>query len=166
MWSTPNTYDVIYKLTYPTETQITQVSASYDAGAKFAMMDSSKKEIKSKDCYDSNGGKANTCTLDLGSGVKGKVFYVKIDSKHGTWNWFGDIKITDVCAKGKTCGRSINVVQDGQQHGASVKHGEHSEASKDASLAFSDHMIMWANPKAYDVLYQIKFVGAVVVFGA
>ena len=100
MWQSPNSYDVIYKLQYPTDTQITKVEASYDAGATFSIMDSSKKQIKSASCYESNGNKKNTCTLDLGGGVKGKVFYLKIDSKHSTWNWFGNIKITDACPKG------------------------------------------------------------------
>ena len=158
MWQSPNSYDVIYKLQYPTDTQITKVEASYDAGATFSIMDSSKKQIKSASCYESNGNKKNTCTLDLGGGVKGKVFYLKIDSKHSTWNWFGNIKITDACAKGKSCGRSINVVQNGQQHGKSVTHGGHNEDNKDAALAFSGHMIMWKSPNAYDVLYEIKYV--------
>ena len=73
---------------------------------------------------------------------------------------FGDIKITDFCAQGKTCGRSINVVQDGKQHGETVTHGGHNEENKDARLAFGDHMIMWKSPNTYDVLYEIKFVTA------
>ena len=161
LWKSPNKYDVLYKLTYPTVTRIDQVSASYDAGATFALLDSNKKEILSKKCYASNGGRTNACVLDLGGGshsISGQVFYLKIDSKHGTWNWFGNIKITDYCAKGKTCGRNINILQDGQQHGEGVKHGGHTEANKDGRLAFSNHMIMWKSPNKYDVLYRIKFV--------
>lgn len=87
MWSSPNKYDVIYKLSYRAVTRIDKVTASYDAGATFAIMDSNKKTIVSKGCYDSNGGKKNTCTLDIKNAIPGKVFYIKIDSKHSTWNW-------------------------------------------------------------------------------
>ena len=87
MWSSPNKYDVIYKLSYRTPTRINKVTASYDAGATFSIMDSKKNTIQSRGCYDSNGGKKNTCQLDLGGGKTDKVFYIKIDSKHGTWNW-------------------------------------------------------------------------------
>ena len=90
MWKSPNKYDVIYKLSYPTKTRIDKVTASYDAGATFAILDANKKTIMSKDCYKSNGGKKNTCSLDLGGsghGITSNVFYLKIDSKHGTWNW-------------------------------------------------------------------------------
>ena len=87
MWSTPNKYDVIYKLSYRTLTRIDKVQASYDAGATFAIMDENKNTIKSQKCYDSNGGKKNTCTLDLGGGKTSKVFYLKIDSHHSSWNW-------------------------------------------------------------------------------
>ena len=161
LWKSPSTYDVLYKLTYPTETRIDRVSASYDAGATFAILDSTKTAILSKQCYQSNGGKKNACVLDLGGSshsISGQVFYLKIDSKHGTWNWFGNIKITDYCAKGKTCSRTIKVHQDGQQHGEKVKHGGHTEANKDARLAFSNHMVMWKSPNKYDVLYRIQFV--------
>ena len=71
---------------------------------------------------------------------------------------FGDIKVTDFCEQGKTCGRTINIQQDGQQHGEKVKHGGHTEANKDARLAFSNHMVMWKSPNKYDVLYRIQFV--------
>ena len=102
LWAQPNTYDVLYKLTYPQETIVDAVMADYDAGATLALLDANQKTILSKDCYASNGGRKNKCVLNLGGPghtISGKTFFIKIDSKHGTWNWMGNIVIEDYCYK-------------------------------------------------------------------
>ena len=102
LWSKPSTYDVLYKLTYKKETIVDAVTADYDAGATVALLDASRKTILSKDCYASNGGRKNKCVLSLGGPghtISGKTFFIKIDSKHGTWNWMGNIVIEDYCYK-------------------------------------------------------------------
>ena len=98
-------------------------------------MDKNKKVLASKGCYASNGGKANVCLLTFGK-TTGTTFYLKIDSKHGTWNWMGQWKINDGCVQYSTsetvvfsdtshCKPSIAVVQDGNQHSSSTSHGGH-----------------------------------------
>ena len=103
-------------------------------------MDKDKKVLASKACYDSNGGNANTCVLTFGK-TTGTTFYLKIDSKHGTWNWMGQWQINDGCVQysasetivfsdTSSCKPRIVVEQDGQQHSSSVTHGGHKVRGK------------------------------------
>ena len=97
-------------------------------------MDQNKKTLASKKCYDSNGGKANTCALTFAK-TTGTKFYLKIDSHHSTWNWMGKWEIADNCAAGSSdtvafsdtagCKPKVTMEQDGKQHSASTKHGGH-----------------------------------------
>ena len=150
MWKSPNTYDVLYKIKwvqlgienssvwslssllqttfctcrYDKSVSLTGVTGNYDAGATVRFMDTNKKVLASKSCYDSNGGKRNKCTLSF-SKTTGTTFYLQIDSHHSTWNWMGEWKIDgDTCASGSdlyrfsdtsSCKPTITIEQDGTQ---------------------------------------------------
>ena len=98
-------------------------------------MDQNKKALASKSCYDSNGGKSNTCALSF-SKTTGTKFYLKIDSKHSTWNWMGKWQVEDGCIDYSSsdtmvfsdtagCKPKITIEQNGKQHSSSTNHGGH-----------------------------------------
>ena len=125
---------------YDKPVTLSSISGKYDAGATVVFMDKNKKVLASKGCYQSNGGKANTCLLTFGK-TTGTTFYLKIDSKHSTWNWMGQWKISDGCVQyspsetvvfsdTSSCKPRIVVEQDGKQHSASATHGGHTVCDK------------------------------------
>ena len=111
-----------YTRRYDKSVSLTGVTGSYDAGATVRFMDTNKKFLASKNCYDSNGGKRNKCSLSFKS--TGTTFYLQIDSKHSTWNWMGEWKIDgDTCGGSdlysfsdtNNCKPTITIEQDGSQ---------------------------------------------------
>ena len=125
---------MIASFRYDKPVTISSVTGKYDAGATVSFMDQNKKNLASKNCYDSNGGKENTCALTF-SKTTGTKFYLRIDSKHSTWNWMGKWEIEDNCAKGGSdavsfsdtanCKPKVTMEQDGKQHSSSTNHGGH-----------------------------------------
>jgi hypothetical protein len=91
LWKTPNAYDVVYKLEFNPPRTLNGLTCEYDAGATVSLY-TDAGSIGSTDCYDTNGHNVNTCTV-TGTEQKASTFYVKIDSKHTTWNWMGKFEL-------------------------------------------------------------------------
>ena len=93
LWASPNAGDIIYRLQYDMPVSLNGLSVDYDAGATVRLQTGSGDVIASADCYESNGGQVNTCSL-LGAPTTGTFFYVVIDSRHSTWNYMGGAAAT------------------------------------------------------------------------
>ena len=93
MWKHPNTYDVLYNVTFHYPQHLSKLTLTYDAGATVLIQSlDGKTTYGSKSCYETNGGNINECLLELSVGPIDGV-QVVIDSRAGTWNWMGNYKL-------------------------------------------------------------------------
>ena len=166
LWSSPSAVDVVYTITYPTLVTLSGLTTKYDAGATVKLQTSDGTNIVTKDCYDSNGGQANTCRLQ-GARTTGTSFQVVIDSRHSTWNWMGDIEIMCTNAAVSGCDSLAVAVQSAQPslHTVSTSHGGHYGSTMDPHAVFFGKMALFASPSALDITYRLDFATPVTLSG-
>ena len=71
------------------------LTGQYDAGATLSWR-VINGEWYSNECYDHNGHHQSSCNVPSAHGIRGKAFEVKLQSHHGSWNWFGALSF--VCS--------------------------------------------------------------------
>ena len=71
------------------------LTGQYDAGASLSWR-VINGEWYSNECYDHNGHHQSSCNVPSAHGIRGKAFEVKLQSHHGSWNWFGALSF--VCS--------------------------------------------------------------------